>query len=84
MLFLDKAGHKDIIRVVDISNPGVLRLFKRVFRSDSSVVVARISAVDCHSYGGLSLSLRLNSIDLLIGILQQVIADLLYTCRVMN
>lgn len=84
MLLLIKTGHKDIIRVVDISDPGVLRLFKRVFGSDSSVVVARISAINGHSHGSLSLSLVLNSIDLLIGILQQVITDLLYTRRVVN
>jgi len=72
VLFLGEARHKDVVGVVDLTDPGILRLFKRVFSPHPSF---KTWLSTCYSW----LFLDLDLINLLVSYLKQVVADLLYT-----
>ena len=76
--FCGQAGDKDVVRVINLSYPCMLRLFKRVFCSHS-LLQAQLAIINGHGDGGCLalLPLILDQVNLLVSGLQQVIADLL-------
>lgn len=77
MLFLLEKRNKDIVRVVNISDPCVLWLFERVFSLHSFVSSALIN----HYIALLSLG---DQVDLPVRILQEIITDLFYASCIVS
>ena len=76
--FCGQAGDENIVRVINLPDPGMLRFFKRVFCSHS-LLQAQLAIINGHGDGGCLalLPLILDQVNLLVSGLQQVIADLL-------
>ena len=94
--FFGQAGDEDVVRVINLSYPCMLRLFKRVFCSHS-LLQAQLAIIYRHGDGSrlALLPLILDQVYLLVSGFQQVIADLLdafcvvsrrglQTCQVFN
>ena len=77
MVLLLERRDKDIVRVVNVSDPGVLRLFERVFSLHSLVSSALVN----HYVAFLSFG---DQVDLSVRILQEIITDLFYASCIVS